>query len=139
MTFNPLSPPSFKTLAICTISVAALIMPASAMANETAPAATTVTADYQVKSSSNGLIKSGVKAFKKGNYAKAVSLNKAVIGTRPNRQKMAIAQANLCASLAKLEEVEQAVEACDAALKLRPGLDVAKSNRALLKVRLAQK
>lgn len=139
MTFDSLNTRPLKTLAICTISAAAFILPASAMAGETAPTVTTVAADYQVKSSSNGLIKSGVKAFNKGNFAKAVSLNKAVIRSRPNRTKTAIAQANLCASLAKLDRIEQAAEACDAALELRPGLDVAKSNQALLQVRLAQK
>ena len=142
MTFNPLSSRSLKALAICSISAAAFILPASVMAGETAPAAptvTTVAADYQVKTSSNGLIKSGVKAFNKGNFAKAVSLNKAVIRSRPNRTKTAIAQANLCASLAKLDKIEQAAVACDAALELRPELEVAKSNQALLQVRLAQK
>ena len=137
MTYNPLKSGAIATLAICTLSAAALIMPASAMAGETAP--TTITADYQVKSSSDGLIKSGVKAFNKGDYAKSVSLNKAVIGIRPSRMKTAIAQANLCASYAKLEEMEKAAKACDAALALRPALEVAKSNQELLKTRLAQK
>jgi len=54
-----------------------------------------------------------------------VALNKAVIRIRPNRMKTAIAQANLCASYAKLEDLELASAACDAALALRPGLDVA--------------
>jgi len=85
------------------------------------------------------LIKSGVKAFKTGDYAKAVALNKAVIRIRPSRMKTAIAQANLCASYAKLEDFELASAACNVALDLRPGLDVAKSNKALLRTRLAQK
>ena len=137
MTYNPLKSGAIATFAICTLSAAALIMPASAMAGE--KALTTITADYQVKASSNGLINSGVKAFNKGNYAKSVSLNKAAISIRPSRMKTAIAQANLCASYAKLEEMEKAAEACDTALELRPGLEVAKSNQALLKARLAQK
>jgi len=138
MTNTTLNLRPVRALAICTISASAFILAASAMAGETGPTSTTVIADYQVKSSSNGLIKSGVKAFNNGNYAKAVSLNKAVIGARPSRKKTAIAQANLCASLAKLEKVEAAAKACDAALKLSPGLDIAKSNQALLNVRLAQ-
>ena len=80
-----------------------------------------------------------MKAFKTGDYAKAVALNKAVIRIRPSRMKTDIAQANLCASYAKLEDFELASAACNVALDLRPGLDVAKSNKALLRTRLAQK
>lgn len=137
MTFNPLKSGSMAALAVCCLSAATLALPASAMAEDTKP--TVVAADYQVKSSSNGLIKSGVKAFNKGDYAKAASLNKAVIRIRPSRMKTAIAQANLCASLAKLDELEQAADACEAALELRPEMDIAKSNQALVKIRLAQK
>lgn len=137
MTFSPLKSGAFAAFAACCISGGALVLPASAMAEDTKPVV--VAADYQVKSSSNGLIKSGVKAFNNGDYAKAVSLNKAVINIRPSRMKTAIAQANLCASLAKLDQTEDAAEACEAALNLRPELNIAKSNQALLKIRLAQK
>jgi len=139
MTFNPLKIGVIATATLFTLTAAIFILPASAMAGEKPNAPVAAATDYHVKSSSNGLIKSGVKAFKRGNYAKSVALNKAVIRIRPNRMKTAIAQANLCASYAKLEDLELASAACDAALDLRPGLDVAKSNKALLRTRLAQK
>lgn len=139
MTFTPLKVGAIATLAICTITAATLLLPASAMAGETAPTPVAAATDYQVKSSSNSLIKSGVKAFKSGDYAKSVAMNKAVIRIRPNRMKTAIAQANLCASYAKLDDFEQASAACDAALALRPELDIAKSNQTLLRTQLAQK
>lgn len=122
-----------------TLTAATFFLPASAMAGEKTNAPAASATDYQVKSSSNGLIKSGVKAFKRGDYAKSVALNKAVIRIRPNRMKTAIAQANLCASYAKLDDLELATAACDKALALRPGLDVATVNKALLRTRLAQK
>jgi tetratricopeptide (TPR) repeat protein len=139
MTLNPLKLGVIATLTVATLTTATLILPASAMAGETASAPVAAVTDYQVKSSSNGLIKSGVKAFNSGDYAKSVALNKAVIRIRPSRMKTAIAQANLCASYAKLEDIEQASIACDAALALRPELEVAQSNQALLRTRLAQK
>lgn len=139
MTFSPLKLGAIATLACCSLAAATLILPTSAMADETAPVPVAAATDYQVKSSSNSLIKSGVKAYKSGDYAKSVALNKAVIRIRPNRMKTAIAQANLCASYAKLDDIEQASIACDAALALRPELDIAKSNQALLRIRLAQK
>ena len=139
MTFNPLKIGTIATATLFTLTAATFLLPTSAMAGEKTNALVSAATDYQVKSSSNGLIKSGVKAFKRGDYAKSVALNKAVIRIRPNRMKTAIAQANLCASYAKLEDLELASAACDAALALRPGLDVASSNKALLRTRLAQK
>jgi len=139
MTLIPLKSGVVATAAIFTLSTAMLISPSSAMAGETGTAAVTTAADFQVKSSSYGLIRSGVKAFDRGNYAKSVALNKAVIRIRPNRIKTAIAQSNLCASYGKLGDFEQAATACKAALELRPELEAAKSNQALLKTRLAQK
>lgn len=139
MTINSHKSATLKAFAICSMSAAALVIPASAMAGETAPAPTTIATDYQVQSSSNSLIKSGVKAFNKGDYAKSISLNKAVISIRPSRVKTAIAHSNLCASYAKLEKMKEAADACETALKIRPGLDVAKANQALLRTRLAQK
>lgn len=139
MTFNPLKAGAIATLAICTVSAATLILPTSAMAGENTATPVTVATDFQVKSSSNGLIKSGVKAFNSGDYAKSVAMNKAVIRVRPSRMKTAIAQANLCASYAKLGDTQQAATACEAALKLRPELEIAKANQTLLRTQLAQK
>jgi len=139
MTFTPLKIGAIATLACCSFAAATFILPASAMADEAAALPVAAATDYQVKSSSNNLIKSGVKAYKSGDYAKSVALNKAVIRIRPSRMKTAIAQANLCASYAKLDDIEQASVACDAALALRPELEIAQSNQAVLRTRLAQK
>jgi tetratricopeptide (TPR) repeat protein len=139
MTLKPLKIGAIAIGTVLILTSATVLLPASAMADEVNVAPIASATDYQVKTSSNGLIKSGVKAFKRGDYAKSVALNKAVIRIRPNRMKTAIAQANLCASYAKLDDLELASAACDAALDLRPGLDVAKSNKALLRTRLAQK
>lgn len=139
MTFNPLKTGVIATMALGAFASAAFILPVSAMADDTSSVPVAAATDFQVKSSSNNLIKSGVKAFNKGDFAKSVAMNKAVIRIRPSRLKTAIAQANLCASYAKLDDLEQASKACDAALALRPELEEAKSNQALLRTRLAQK
>ena len=132
-----------KTFCIVAITLAASVISVSATADDKAPETATtsseVAADFQITKASDGLIRSGIKAFNKGNFEKAVSLNKAVIRIRPSRRKTAVAQANLCASLGKLGDMAQAELACEAALNLNPDLETAKSNRNLLRVHLAQK
>lgn len=139
MTFTPLKARVAAIAALGTLSAATLILPVSAMADETETAPIAAASEFQVKSSSNGLIKSGVKAFNRGDYAKSVALNKAVIRIRPSRMKTAIAQTNLCASYAKLGDFVQAETACEAAPNLRPDLETVRSNQALLRTRLVQK
>lgn len=138
MTFNLVKKGALAALTSLVLGTAALTLPASAMANEGAVETTTPT-EFQVVSTSNGLVRDGVKAYKKGDFEKSVALNKAVIRIRPSKRKIAVAQSNLCAGLAMLGNLEQAETACDEALRLRPGFEPAQSNKTLLAIKLAQK
>jgi len=130
MTYATLKRAGFATLAALTLS---LTLPtASAMANE-APAS-----NFNVTSTTDGLIKLGVKAFKRGDYKRAVKMSEQATRSSLSRRKLAIAHSNLCASYAKIDMMDKAQEACSTALELRPGYEPAQANKAALTIRLAQ-
>jgi len=130
MTYATLKRAGLATFAALTLSVT--LPTASAMANE-APAG-----NFNVTSTTDGLIKLGVKAFKRGDYPRAVKMNEQALRSSLSRRKLAIAQSNLCASYAKLEMMDKAQDACVAALELRPDYEPAQANKAALTIRLAQ-
>jgi len=138
MTFIHFKTGSFAALSTAVFATAALISPISATAGESDSKTIETATEFEIISAQNKLIRSGVKAFEKGNYAKAVSFNKAAIRIRPNKRKMIVAQSNLCASWAMLEEYEQAETACLAALKLDPAYEPAQANLDLLRVKLTK-
>jgi len=119
--------------AIAALAITTTLPTASAMAAE-APAS-----NFTVTSTTNGLIKLGVKAFKRGDYTRAVKMNEQALRTPLSSRRLAIAQSNLCASYAKLDMMDEAQKACSAALELRPDYAPAQSNKAALTIRLAQK
>jgi len=131
------------TLLSTSLSVIALtctaLIPASAMAGENTGATLTTTTQFEVTRTTDGVIKLGVKAFKKGDYAKSVALNKAALRNGLSKRKKAVAQSNLCASWAMLGDLVQAEKACEAALDLRPDYNAARANMDLLTVKLAEK
>lgn len=112
------------------------LIPASAMAGEKA---TTPATQFEVTRTTDGVVKAGVKAFHKGDYAKSVALNKTAIRNGMSKRKRAVAQSNLCASWAMLDNLAQAEKACKAALELRPDYGPARANIDLLTIKLAQK
>jgi len=131
MTYATLKKASLATLAA--LAITATLPTASAMAAD-AP-----TGDFVVKSTTDGLIKMGVKAFKRGDFERAARLNEQATRSSLSRQKTAIAHSNLCAAYAKLEMFDEANKACATALELRPNYTPAETNKASLTIRLAQK
>ena len=127
---------SLKKAALSTlaaITVTAMLPTASAMATD-APAG-----NFVVQKTTDGRIKLGVKAFKKGDFEKTVRVTRSALNTSLSPKKAAIAHSNLCAAYAKLEMFDEAAQACSAALELRPGYEAAVTNKASLTIRLAQK
>ena len=124
------------------LSISALaciaLLPASAMAGEKVNEALSTT-EFNVAITSDGIVKSGVRAYERGDYAKSVAMHKAAIRARMSKRKTAVAQSNLCASWAMLGDYVQAEKACDTALELRPDYEPAQVNRELLGVKLAAK
>jgi len=131
MTYVTLKKASLATLAALVIT--ATLPNASAMASDTP------TGDFVVQKTTDGRIKLGVKAFKKGNFEKAIRVTHSALNTSLSPKKAAIAHSNLCAAYAKLEMLDEAQQACAAALELRPGYEAAETNKASLTIRLAQK
>ena len=119
--------------AIAALSFTATLPAASAMAAE-APSQT-----YVVQKTTDGRIKLGVKAFKKGDFEKTVRVTRTALKAGLSPKKAAIAHSNLCAAYAKLEMIDEATNACAAALEIRPNYTPAMTNKASLTIRLAQK
>jgi len=118
---------------LAAIAVSATLPTASAMATD-APAG-----NFVVQKTTDGRIKLGVKAFKKGDFEKTVRVTRSALNTSLSPKKAAIAHSNLCAAYAKLEMFDEATQACSAALELRPDYEAAVTNKAVLTIRLAQK
>jgi len=131
MTYSNFKKAGLATLAA--IAMTATLPAASAMASDA------TASDYVVTKTTDGRIKLGVKAFKRGDYEKAVRVTRSALNTSLSPKKAAVAQSNLCAAYAKLEMFEEANTACLTALDLRPGYEPAESNKASLTIRLAQK
>ena len=131
MTYLTLKKAGLATLAA--LAITAALPAASAMAAD-GPAS-----EFVVKSTTDGRIKLGVKAFKKGNFEKSASYSRQALKASLSRKKTAIAQSNLCAAYAKLDMIDEAQTACSAALDLRPDYAPAQANKAALTIRLAQK
>jgi len=131
MTYATLKKAGFATLAA--LAITATLPTASAMAAD-AP-----NGDYVVQKTTDGRIKLGVKAFKKGDFEKTIRVTRSALNTSLSPKKAAIAHSNLCAAYAKLEMLDKAQQACAAALELRPGYEAAETNKASLTIRLAQK
>ena len=131
MTYATLKKTAVLTLAAVTMSAA---LPAAG-----AMAADIAVDGFTVSTTTDGRIRSGVKAFKKGDYKKAVSFHRAALKTSLSPRKAGIAQSNLCAAYAKLEMMDEAQAACTSALELRPDYAPAQANKAALTIKLAQK
>ena len=117
-----------KTLAIAGATV--LATSTTAMAGDTA---------FEVKRINNAHAKIAVKAFKKGEFSRSAQLNEIALTRGLSKSRTAIVQSNLCASYAMIGNTDQAQQACDVALELRPDLKEAKQNNEALRVKLAQK
>ena len=119
--------------ALAAIAITTTLPTASAMASDA------YTGDFIVQKTTDGRIKLGVKAFNKGHYKKAIRATRSALSTSLSPKKAAVAHSNLCAAYAKLDMLDEAKQACAAALEIRPGYDAAEINKASLTIRVAQK
>ena len=78
-----------------------------------------------------------MKAFKKGDFQRSAKMSEAAIKNKISKRRQAVAQSNLCAALGELGQFEDAANACDTALELRPGYATAEANKSALTIRLA--
>ena len=131
MTYSTLKKAGLATFAA--LAFTATLPTASAMAEDA------TTEGFVVQKTTDGRIKLGVKAFKKGDFEKTVRVTRSALNRSLSPKKAAIAHSNLCAAYAKLEMLDKAQQACAAALELRPGYEPAEINKASLTIRLAQK
>jgi len=122
-----------KLAILATLAITTTLPAASAMAADPS------THSFVVKSTTDGKIKIGVKAFKKGNFEKSIRITQSALNSSLSPKKAAIAHSNLCAAYAKLNQLDKAKQACSAALELRPSFEPAKINKTALTIRLAQK
>jgi len=95
--------------------------------------------NYQVVSATDGKIRAGVRAFKKGDLDKAAMFMRSSLKGGMNPKKQAIAQSNLCAIYGTMGESERAADACNKALKLRPSFAPALANNNILQRAYAKK
>ncbi len=93
---------------------------------------------FQVKTTSDGSIRAGVRAYKKGKYEKAVTYHLAALKAGLSPKRAGIAHSNLCAAYGELGQMEAAKTACATALELRPEYALALANKTALGVKLAQ-
>jgi len=123
------------------LTLAAVSMMAPAMVPSMAQAGDTTTnaPHMAVKTTSNAYVKLGVKAYKNGEFDRSIAFHKRALNDGLSKSRRAIAQSNLCASYAAIGDMEAATEACDAALELKPGYELAVANKSALTVLLAQK
>lgn len=125
--FSPLR----AILTLCTaLSLSAALPAASAYAADD-------TMTFTVKTASDSTVISGVSAYKKGDYQKAVSIMRVSLKSSLSSRRAALVQSNLCAAYGELGEMDKAQAACSAALELRPDYAPALSNKAALTTRLA--
>ena len=95
--------------------------------------------NYQVVSTTNGKIRAGVLAFKKGDLDKAAMFMRSSLKDGMSPKREAIAQSNLCAIYGAMGESERAAGACKKALKLRPSFAPALANNNVLQKAYAKK
>ena len=131
MTYATLKKVSLTTLAA--LAITATLPTTSAVAADAAEG------NFVVKTTTDGRIKLGVKAFKKGDFEKTVRVTRSALSKSLSPKKAAIAHSNLCAAYAKLEMFDEATQACAAALELRADYAPAMQNKSSLTIRLAQK
>ncbi|NNC37056.1 MAG: hypothetical protein HKO02_06350 [Hyphomonadaceae bacterium] len=109
--------------AIAAITLAG--MTGTAMANDTQ-------LQFSVESNATRSISSAATAFERGDYAKSVSFSKYALKQGLKKSRKTAALSNLCAALGVQAQYDDAMEACNKALELKPDNWRALSNRAVL-------
>lgn len=103
----------------------------------TLPTASAIAKDvntaFQVKSTTNGKVRLGIRAFEKGDYAQSIRLYETALSTNMSPRKSAIVHSNICAAYGAMGKVKMAKASCAKALELRPSYEPAQMNKAALK------
>lgn len=132
MTFRASPGPKHALILAAALSLLSPLAMPSAAAQDASP-------QFEVRKTTNTAVKFSVTAFNDGDYSKAARYSRMAItsGLSPNRR--AVAYNNLCASLGAMSEAEDnlsaALDACDAALELRPSLSEALNNRGMIRMK----
>lgn len=131
MTFSQKTSPLIKKTFL-TLAAAAMLAPAAAIAGD-APTG------FTVKTVNNGYAKISVRAFQDGDFERSAAYSRRALEDGMSKTRRAIVYNNLCAAEAALGNMDAAAQACDKALEMRPGYDIAEANQSALTVLLAQK
>lgn len=119
------------------LTIAALSLMAPAVSASATDASTANV--FTVKTTTDYRVKKAAKAFRKGEFERSIAYSNKALNAGLSSKRKAIAYTNICAAEASLGNMEAAAEACDSALNLRPDYAPAVSNKAALRVMLAQK
>ena len=91
---------------------------------------------FEVRKTTNTAVKFSVAAFNNGDYSKAARYSRSAIAAGLSPSRRAVAYNNLCASLGAMEQnLDEAIDACDAAIALRPTLSEAHNNRCMIRMK----
>lgn len=90
------------------------------------------TTAFQVKSTTNGKVRLGIRAFEKGDYEQSIRLYEAALATNMSPRKSAIVHSNICAAYGAMGKVQPAKASCKKALEIRPTYEPAQLNKAAL-------
>lgn len=104
--------------------------PASAGETQTAAIFASDAPVFTVEQSGKRIINNGVIAYNKGDYSKAAAFNRDALHQGLKVRHMAVVYSNQCAALGAQARYDDALAACDKALKLAPTNWQAFSNRA---------
>lgn len=85
---------------------------------------------FTVAQSGKRIVNKGVTAYMKGDYSKAAAFNRNALHQGLKTSHLTIVYSNQCATLGAQGRYDEALQACDAALKLAPTNWQAYSNRA---------
>jgi len=85
---------------------------------------------FTVEQSGKRIVNKGVTAYMKGDYSKAVAFNRNALHQGLKISHKTVVYSNQCAALGSQGRYDEALEACDQALKLSPANWQAFSNRA---------
>ena len=126
MNFFPPEGKTLKTTLKATLATVLMTgLAGTALANDTQ-------LQFSVESNATRSIRASATAFDKGQFKKSVSFSNYALKQGLKKSRKTAAYNNLCAALGAQAEYESAMEACNAALELKPENWRALSNRAVI-------
>jgi len=112
-----------KTIQFAALALTLTAFAAPALAADNAP-------QFSVEKTATRSIASGATAFNKGDYSKSAAYSRYALKQGLKKSRRTVAYSNLCAALGADGRYDEALEACDSALKVSPQNWQAFSNRA---------